>query len=1007
MRTVFIFILFSFLVVPVSAQENSFLFTHLKEQDGLSDNVVNCFFKDSRGILWVGTYNGLNRFDGSHFFVYQRKRNTNSILNDVVHRLCEDKNGNIWGATDIGIFCYEPGTDKFINYPLRNDAGRTYFYNILCDKQGDIWTTSDYSVFKFNKAQNRFDEFLKLTNYKNSISYFQIRKNGFLADPSGNALWMATRSGIFYYDIVKKSLLDFRNQPDDSLFAKRSTSALSLSPSGKMWFFNNTLKEFISFDPSNKKILQKIDVHSQIPVADGATLFEDRNQRLWFASLTYELLVIDLKKANKIEYIKHRQEDNRTVAGQFFWAIHQDDDGTIWLGTHSGISRCNPEFTIYKEYHLAQKIKELNGTSIHLAEQDPADKSFWLLTRSQLLIHYNPETEKYELFDLNKAKPGIGGLKPGMANSLTFFKDRLIISTFTGAWQIKKGGTEILPYDYLPELYKDFRCSEVVPDGDSILYFNDGKRVLQWNYLANKTWILSYPPDSSIPTDRTIVSQLVIAPDHKLWTSAPNGHIAYKNQDNMLTRLKLVRKDANEISAFISVNADKFGNIWVLNKGDGIYCYNPVKQEIKFWDQTDGLPQNRMHKVKADYEGRIWSMAYNKVSVLNPAANRFYNFRIPLSESNLNYTNHVSVLANGNMFGTIGNELIEFFPDWIAAVPGKKAPQISQLTVAGKEFNILHNTKLVLKPDENTVSFRFGLLTDKEVFPFDMEYMLEGAETKWTKATAINEAVYNNLSAGDYKFRVRASGMNNAWQTEEAVLNFTITTPFYKTTGFLVFIAALVSGILFFLYRYRMAQKEKLMLLENKAQILEKEKAIVMYESLKQQLNPHFLFNSLTSLSGLIETNQQMAGEFLEQMSGIYRYILKNSENETVLLKDEIEFVQLYINLQQTRFKKGLQVNINVPDEYHHFKIAPVTLQNLIENAIKHNIIDIASPLRINIYIDDDYIVVKNNLQKKNVVETSNKKGLARFTSLYRYLSELPVVIEETEKAFQIKIPLI
>lgn len=180
-----------------------------------------------------------------------------------------------------------------------------------------------------------------------------------------------------------------------------------------------------------------------------------------------------------------------------------------------------------------------------------------------------------------------------------------------------------------------------------------------------------------------------------------------------------------------------------------------------------------------------------------------------------------------------------------------------------------------------------------------------------------------------------------------------------------------------------------------------------MYESLKQQLNPHFLFNSLTSLSGLIETDQQVAGDFLEQMSGIYRYILKNGNNETAFIKDEIEFVQLYINLQKTRFKKGLEVNINVPEEYQHYKIAAVTLQNMVENAIKHNIIDATSPLVIDIFIDGDYIVVKNILQKKGVVESSNKKGLAQFVSLYKYLSELPVLIFETDKYFEIKIPLI
>lgn len=196
-------------------------------------------------------------------------------------------------------------------------------------------------------------------------------------------------------------------------------------------------------------------------------------------------------------------------------------------------------------------------------------------------------------------------------------------------------------------------------------------------------------------------------------------------------------------------------------------------------------------------------------------------------------------------------------------------------------------------------------------------------------------------------------------------------------------------------------------MLQTKAQQLEKEKTIVMYDSLKQQLNPHFLFNSLTSLSGLIETDQQVAGNFLEQMSGIYRYILKNGDNETVSLKDELEFVKLYINLQQTRFKKGLLVNINVPDDYLHYKIAPVTLQNMIENAIKHNIIDSGSPLQVDIFISGDYLVVKNNLQKKNVVETSNRKGLDQFRSLYRYLSDLPVIIKEDKRHFEIQIPLV
>jgi LytS/YehU family sensor histidine kinase len=180
-----------------------------------------------------------------------------------------------------------------------------------------------------------------------------------------------------------------------------------------------------------------------------------------------------------------------------------------------------------------------------------------------------------------------------------------------------------------------------------------------------------------------------------------------------------------------------------------------------------------------------------------------------------------------------------------------------------------------------------------------------------------------------------------------------------------------------------------------------------MYENLKQHLNPHFLFNSLTSLSSLIKFDQKVAGEFLNSLSKIYRYILKSRDNETVSLSEEIKFVQTFIRLQQTRFNKGLQVNIEVDVAHNQSKIAPVTLQNLIENAIKHNIIDDESPLIIDIFTEDNYLVVKNNLQKKKFVETSNHQGLANLQSLYRYLSSQPVLIIEDEQYFSVKIPLI
>ena len=1003
MRKLAIILLISINTAELSSQTSTYIFNHLTEKEGLSDNIINCFLKDSRGILWIGTYNGFNRFDGSNFYNYKKRKGPNSMLNEVVHSLCEDRNGNIWGSTDNGVFCYQPGSDVFTNYPIRSMGTGNNFYNITCDKNGDIWTAGDWSVFRFNSNKNKFDETIKLTPYKDSLGFYKIRKNGLSTDPSGHGIWIATRFGLMYYDIGKNSLQNFKTNPADSLFIPESVSALGRTSSGNFWFFNNARKEVISFDPASRRIHRKINISAVLPHADVATLFEDRNKRLWLSSLTFEMLVISTADS-KMYKLEHKPDDQRTIAARFFWAAYQDDDGTIWLGTHGGISRCNPERNSYTHLRLPEKIEELSKTSIQVAEEDPVDKSFWLVTGASSLIHYDPLSEKYEAYNLKEVGANSAGLKPGGCNAIRFFRENIIITTTTGAWQVSRQSRKIAAFNVLPAEFKDFKCTEIVFDRDSVIYFSDGKQILYWNYIVDNTQLIKFQEDGSV---RTAISRLMLAPDHKLWMVAANDHIAFLDNERKLTRVRIVNTEKGEAGIIASIDADSAGNIWVFNRGAGLYRYNPVTKAVKLWDETDGLTGNRIRTGKIDNAGRVWTVLYNKASVYIPSINRFSNFKIPYSESNPNYYNHISKRSNGNIFGTINNEIVEFYTDRLFEIPSVRKPQISQLSVAEKDFQILFNEKIELKPTENTLRFRFGIITDDETFPYDLEYRLDNAGTDWTISGENHEAIYNNLSPGNYTFRVRATGKNKAWQSEEAAFGFTIKTPFFKTHLFLILLALLVSGILFFIYRYRLAQREKLIMLESKAQMLEKEKAMVMYESLKQHLNPHFLFNSLTSLRSLIKTDAKTATSFLDGMSKVYRYVLKSGEQELVRLQDELDFVKTFAELQKTRFKEGLEVNINVDEAMFNKYIAPVTLQNLVENAIKHNTADKDSPLVIDIFVDDNYVVVRNNLQRYRIVETSNKKGLASLQTLYRYYSEKQVEIKEDRHYFTVKIPLL
>ena len=187
---------------------------------------------------------------------------------------------------------------------------------------------------------------------------------------------------------------------------------------------------------------------------------------------------------------------------------------------------------------------------------------------------------------------------------------------------------------------------------------------------------------------------------------------------------------------------------------------------------------------------------------------------------------------------------------------------------------------------------------------------------------------------------------------------------------------------------------------------LEKEKSQVQFDNLKNQLNPHFLFNSLTSLDSLIHENPALASDFLRQLAKVFRYVLQNKEKGLVNLETELNFIKNYVALLRTRFGESLSINFNISIDVLDLQIAPVTLQILIENALKHNIINQANPLIINIFNQEQYLFIENAIQLKKQVETSNGQGLNNLKSLYSFLSDKEVLIEQNE-VFSVKIPLI
>jgi two-component system, LytTR family, sensor kinase len=211
-------------------------------------------------------------------------------------------------------------------------------------------------------------------------------------------------------------------------------------------------------------------------------------------------------------------------------------------------------------------------------------------------------------------------------------------------------------------------------------------------------------------------------------------------------------------------------------------------------------------------------------------------------------------------------------------------------------------------------------------------------------------------------------------------------------------IGILICSIVFFYMIWRNAI--------DREQMLREENLKYKYRNLKSQVNPHFLFNSLNTLSELVYDDAKKADDYIQKLSGIYRYILENEETDLISLKEELEFIRQYFYLQKLRDQDKIFMEIDVHGE-EEFKIIPVSLQLLVENALKHNSMSREKPLVIKIFCGDDDVIVSNTIQRKNILENSTQKGLSNLKERVRLIMGRELIVIEDSNQFVVKLPII
>lgn len=984
---------------PNYGQQKQYNFRHFTPNEGLSNENVNDIIKDKAGFIWLATSLGLNRFDGKNLVQYfHDKKDSSSLASDLVFAIYEDQQSNIWAGGSGGLSCLNQTTQKFTRY-----LAKCTILKIKANNNGQVFLGTNKGLKIVNQKTRQIADIHVVDPVLDSLLQFRI--NDFFITKNGQ-FYLAGNYGILVINWATKQYKLINDGPKTGrLIENNSVQAIVLDHDNRLWAATGEEGSMVyQFSPDLKTttpffyFLKK--QNKFVPNRIQALRCDERNN-IWLNTTDFGLSVIEAKSRSIYSYLNNPLKPNSISSNFCTSGLLIDNEGIIWVGVLGGFDYFNPNKILFSAIEVEPFVEKTLLHNWGRAVAEDNQSNLWLATGRGVSL-FNKQKGIVKNFDGRY-------FQSNSIRSLLNENNQFIwIGTASGLskYHLKTGFIQkYFIDDSIPDPF--VHCIYKTKTGQLYAGCNTGL----YEYLPEKDKFLNL---KKVPEFKEIANNVItnIQEDQSdnIWFGSLKGvYLFSPKTGKVLKQFTETSKPALTYNSIRAIYLDKKGNMWV-GTYNGLNCISADYSQNTQYTTSQGLSNNTICGLETDAKNRLWVGTARGLCVVENGK-VIYQFGLEDGLTTTQFNDQKAYKINdGNLVFPSQKGFVVFDPNAFNWSLENPTIHISKLNILSEnQHNILdiqHQKSLNLKHNENFFDIEMIALNYLNPRQSWYSYQLEGFDKDWIY-TQNPIAQYTNVPGGQYTFKYRTSNNRLDWQVAEKQLFIEIETVFYKSWWFLTFMVLALLSSLYLYLKWSLENTKKMSELTSKTQLLEKEKALVMYENLKQHLNPHFLFNSLTSLSSLIRFDQVQASDFLDKMSKVYRYILKNRDNETVPLGEEIKFVGLYNQLQKTRFESGLEINIDIKEEHFYRKIAPVTLQNLVENAIKHNIASAEMPLKIDLYLERNYLIVENNLQKKCFVETSNKQGLVNMKSLYKYLSNEPMIIEETEKTFTVKIPLV
>lgn len=785
--------------LPVTAQQlGNLSFRNLSVKDGLTSNVVQCLYQDSRGFIWIGTVNGLNRYDGVNFKQYTQGINKQkSLPSNSINNLCEDKSGNIWIGTLYGLARLNPTTATFTHYL----PGSNCF--VYVDKQNIVWVSNDSRLSRFDPGKNNFIHYpVNLGQSLGITRNYNIRTP--FEDKQGR-LWLPTSYGVQLFNRANNSLQQYHFPEQQKALGQNTVITIRQDGQGNIYAttwgagllrFNEATNQFenITLATYNKSILVNIVFDLLV---DG--------QEAWLATAA-GLVKVSLQALQPAKPVTayhlyiHNRNDDRSLPGNELKCLLKDRAGSIWVGSE-GLSCYNPLLQQFVSLrNLTDEGKALGATAFAPAFTSTTG-SYLFGTYDLYGVEQPSGTLRRYTQDQYMRNPDFGSVVWDIAKGKNYYwlattngllqlsPDKRLVKKYPG----RTGAVNMLPGERLWKVYEDSKglvwtasvrhgVALLNPTTNSIRSFFTKQE--EPNSLFNKY-------TSAFMEDR----------QHNIWFGTNNLLYCWQRSNEQFVVYPITLSGWQELPIIQPFMQSADGQIW-LASALGLLRFNPIAQQVQ--PVLIGAELSNVQCVTVDLQGYVWLGSSAGLIRYDTATKSLKKYTTQNGLESNDNINTLYTMPSGDILMGGDGYITSFNPQLLRSNTYVPPVVITRVQVNGKDTSITARNTFRL-PYHSSIGFEFAALNFSNAEKNQYQYMLEGIDHSWIPATQ-RSVLYGELPPGDYVFKVKGSNDDGVWNEIPASFAFTIPTPWYRSAWFIIGIALLAAALLYAAYRYRLRQ---------------------------------------------------------------------------------------------------------------------------------------------------------------------------------------------------------